>query len=89
MTWDALRKSLNGLVNKVNASNLKHILPEVFSEVGAGCWRAPGQVGCRLPQRAAASCHEPSGAAGVRVERWRRRPALLVRAGAAAAGLHA
>jgi pre-mRNA-splicing factor CWC22 len=32
MTWDALRKSINGLVNKVNASNIKHILPEVFSE---------------------------------------------------------
>ncbi|PSC73785.1 pre-mRNA-splicing factor CWC22-like protein [Micractinium conductrix] len=32
MTWDALRKSINGLVNKVNAANIKHILPEVFSE---------------------------------------------------------
>uniref|UniRef100_A0A061QW61 Pre-mRNA-splicing factor CWC22 n=1 Tax=Tetraselmis sp. GSL018 TaxID=582737 RepID=A0A061QW61_9CHLO len=32
MTWDALRKSINGLVNKVNASNIKHILPEMFSE---------------------------------------------------------
>ncbi|KAL4421935.1 hypothetical protein ABPG77_007877 [Micractinium sp. CCAP 211/92] len=32
MTWDALRKSINGLVNKVNASNIKHILPEVFAE---------------------------------------------------------
>ena len=33
LTWDALRKSINGLVNKVNASNIKHILPEFFSEV--------------------------------------------------------
>ena len=33
MTWDALRKSINGLVNKINASNIKHILPEVFNEV--------------------------------------------------------
>ena len=33
LTWDALRKSINGLVNKVNASNIKHILPEIFSEV--------------------------------------------------------
>lgn len=33
MTWDALRKSINGLVNKVNSSNIKHILPEIFSEV--------------------------------------------------------
>lgn len=32
MTWDALRKSINGLVNKVNVSNIKHILPELFSE---------------------------------------------------------
>jgi len=32
MTWDALRKSINGLVNKVNISNLKHILPELFTE---------------------------------------------------------
>jgi pre-mRNA-splicing factor CWC22 len=32
MTWDTLRKSINGLVNKVNASNIKHILPEVFAE---------------------------------------------------------
>ena len=32
LTWDALRKSINGLVNKVNASNIKYILPEMFSE---------------------------------------------------------
>ena len=32
MTWDALRKSINGLVNKINATNIKHILPEVFAE---------------------------------------------------------
>lgn len=32
LTWDALRKSINGLVNKVNASNIKNILPELFSE---------------------------------------------------------
>ena len=32
ITWDALRKSINGLVNKINISNIKHILPEVFSE---------------------------------------------------------
>jgi len=30
--WDALRKSLNGLVNKVNASNMAHVLPELFHE---------------------------------------------------------
>jgi len=30
--WEALRKSLNGLVNKVNTSNLKHIVLELFEE---------------------------------------------------------
>ena len=33
MTWDALRKSLNGLINKINVKNIKDILPEIFSEV--------------------------------------------------------
>ncbi|KAI3817692.1 hypothetical protein L1987_11489 [Smallanthus sonchifolius] len=32
MTWDALKKSINGLVNKVNATNIKNIIPELFSE---------------------------------------------------------
>eukprot|EP00250_Pteridium_aquilinum_P006297 c16243_g2_i1 orf=86-2392(+) len=32
MTWDALRKSINGLVNKVNASNIKNIIPELLGE---------------------------------------------------------
>lgn len=32
MTWDALRKSINGLINKVNTSNIKNILPELFGE---------------------------------------------------------
>ncbi|XP_010441342.1 PREDICTED: pre-mRNA-splicing factor CWC22 homolog [Camelina sativa] len=32
LTWDALRKSINGLVNKVNASNIKNVIPELFSE---------------------------------------------------------
>ncbi|EEY64831.1 nucampholin [Phytophthora infestans T30-4] len=31
-TWDALRKSLNGLINKVNVANLSNILPELFQE---------------------------------------------------------
>jgi len=30
--WEALRRSLNGLVNKVNASNMAHVLPELFHE---------------------------------------------------------
>ena len=32
LTWDALRKSINGVVNKVNAANVKNIIPEFFSE---------------------------------------------------------
>ncbi|GKC17540.1 pre-mRNA-splicing factor CWC22 [Tanacetum coccineum] len=32
MTWDALKKSINGLVNKVNATNIKNIIPELFGE---------------------------------------------------------
>lgn len=31
-TWDALRKSLNGHINKVNVANLSNILPELFQE---------------------------------------------------------
>jgi hypothetical protein len=33
LRWDALRKSLNGLINKVNVANLKDVLPEIFGEV--------------------------------------------------------
>ncbi|PRQ28367.1 putative initiation factor eIF-4 gamma, MA3 [Rosa chinensis] len=32
LTWDALKKSINGVVNKVNAANIKNIIPEIFSE---------------------------------------------------------
>ncbi|RWR91041.1 pre-mRNA-splicing factor CWC22 [Cinnamomum micranthum f. kanehirae] len=32
LTWDALRKSINGLVNKVNATNIENIIPELFGE---------------------------------------------------------
>ena len=32
LTWDALRKSINGLVNKVNATNIKNIILELFAE---------------------------------------------------------
>ncbi|XP_016475883.1 uncharacterized protein LOC107797498 [Nicotiana tabacum] len=32
MSWDALRKSINGLMNKVNAVNVKNVIPELFSE---------------------------------------------------------
>jgi pre-mRNA-splicing factor CWC22 len=32
ITWEALKKSINGLVNKINSSNVKNIVPELFSE---------------------------------------------------------
>ena len=32
MSWEALKKSINGLINKVNVSNIKHIVPELFGE---------------------------------------------------------
>ncbi|KAK4058749.1 pre-mRNA-splicing factor cwc22 [Microbotryomycetes sp. JL221] len=32
LSWEALRKSLNGLINKVNVANLKLIVPELFGE---------------------------------------------------------
>ncbi|KAF3484158.1 uncharacterized protein GIQ15_03482 [Arthroderma uncinatum] len=32
MAWEALKKSINGLINKVNVSNIKHIVPEMFGE---------------------------------------------------------
>eukprot|EP01111_Echinosteliopsis_oligospora_P012140 TRINITY_DN4128_c0_g1_i3.p1 TRINITY_DN4128_c0_g1~~TRINITY_DN4128_c0_g1_i3.p1 ORF type:complete len:438 (+),score=93.10 TRINITY_DN4128_c0_g1_i3:66-1316(+) len=32
MTWDALKKSINGLVNKVSVSNIQNIVMELFRE---------------------------------------------------------
>jgi len=32
LSWDALRKSITGIVNRVNVGNIKHIVPELFSE---------------------------------------------------------
>ncbi|KAJ5921598.1 MIF4G-domain-containing protein [Penicillium verhagenii] len=32
MAWEALKKSINGLINKVNVSNIKYIVPELFGE---------------------------------------------------------
>lgn len=32
MAWEALKKSINGLINKINVSNIKHIVPELFAE---------------------------------------------------------
>ncbi|KAL5604520.1 hypothetical protein BROUX41_002475 [Berkeleyomyces rouxiae] len=30
--WEALKKAINGLINKCNVSNIKHIVPELFEE---------------------------------------------------------
>eukprot|EP00457_Paulinella_chromatophora_P002310 gb/GEZN01002314.1/.p1 GENE.gb/GEZN01002314.1/~~gb/GEZN01002314.1/.p1 ORF type:complete len:747 (+),score=137.04 gb/GEZN01002314.1/:74-2314(+) len=32
LAWDSLRKSINGLINKVNTTNIKFIIPEIFAE---------------------------------------------------------
>ncbi len=32
LTWEALRKSINGLCNKMTAANIKNIIPELFAE---------------------------------------------------------
>ena len=32
MAWEALKKSINGLINKISVSNIKHIVPELFNE---------------------------------------------------------
>ncbi|EIM89957.1 MIF4G-domain-containing protein [Stereum hirsutum FP-91666 SS1] len=32
LSWDALRKSITGIVNRVNVGNIKHVVPELFQE---------------------------------------------------------
>lgn len=32
LSWDALRKSITGIVNRINVGNIKHVVPELFSE---------------------------------------------------------
>jgi pre-mRNA-splicing factor CWC22 len=32
MAWEALKKSIQGLINKTNTANIKMIVPELFSE---------------------------------------------------------
>ncbi|KAH8918940.1 MIF4G-domain-containing protein [Atractiella rhizophila] len=51
MTWEALRKSINGLINKVNVGNIKMIIPELFNE---NLHRGRGLF-CRSVMRAQAS----------------------------------
>lgn len=31
-SWEALKKSLNGIVNKLTAANLRNLIPEIFTE---------------------------------------------------------
>lgn len=51
LSWDALRKSINGLINKVNVANIKQIVPELFGE---NLIRGRGLF-CRSMMRAQAS----------------------------------
>jgi pre-mRNA-splicing factor CWC22 len=32
LSWDALRKSITGIVNRVNIANIKQAVPELFAE---------------------------------------------------------
>lgn len=32
LSWDALRKSITGIVNRVNITNIKQVVPELFEE---------------------------------------------------------
>ena len=32
MAWEALKKSINGIINKVNVGNIKNLVPELFGE---------------------------------------------------------
>lgn len=32
LSWDALRKSLTGIVNRVNITNIKNVVPDLFAE---------------------------------------------------------
>lgn len=32
LSWDALRKSITGIVNRVNVNNIKDVVPELFAE---------------------------------------------------------
>jgi pre-mRNA-splicing factor CWC22 len=32
LSWDALRKSITGIVNRVNVTNIKDVIPELFEE---------------------------------------------------------
>lgn len=51
MAWEALKKSINGLINKVNVANIKAIVPELFAE---NLVRGRGLF-CRSIQKSAAT----------------------------------
>jgi pre-mRNA-splicing factor CWC22 len=51
LRWDALRKSINGLINKVNVTNIKDVLPEIFGEVRPADRAAAQAVHATSPHR--------------------------------------
>eukprot|EP01006_Ploeotia_vitrea_P021997 TRINITY_DN54412_c0_g1_i1.p1 TRINITY_DN54412_c0_g1~~TRINITY_DN54412_c0_g1_i1.p1 ORF type:complete len:587 (+),score=75.74 TRINITY_DN54412_c0_g1_i1:136-1761(+) len=51
LMWEALKKTINGLINKINTSNIKHIIPEIFQE---NIIRAKGLL-CRSVMKAQAA----------------------------------
>ena len=51
-TWDALRRSITGLVNKATAANIRHVLPELLAE---NLVRGRGLL-CRALLKSQAAC---------------------------------
>ncbi|CAD6264136.1 unnamed protein product [Miscanthus lutarioriparius] len=51
-SWDALRRSITGLVNKATAANIRHVAPELLSE---NLVRVRGLL-CRALRRSQAAC---------------------------------
>ncbi|XP_075687269.1 pre-mRNA-splicing factor CWC22 homolog isoform X2 [Rhinoderma darwinii] len=52
MSWEALKKSINGLINKVNVSNIGHIIQEILQE---NIIRGRGQLARSILQAQSAS----------------------------------
>lgn len=62
LAWEAVKKSINGLVNKVNAPNIKNILPELFREnLVRGRWALAGPRAGRRRRGAAAAAPGATG----------------------------
>ncbi|KAF8267827.1 hypothetical protein EI94DRAFT_1729347 [Lactarius quietus] len=54
LSWDALRKSITGIVNRVNVSNIKHVVPEILSE---NLIRGRGLFARSIMKAQAPACH--------------------------------